>query len=164
MARRLKSESAGAGPGPDGASGAPSELDEIVATLRESRCDYCLSPIDVVRPNDAWAHNRVEFEYMLARAGVEYADVVFAWYCTQCDNFSIVGTDFDEQWLDSEDDAMECAKCSAAAEYRVDPAQAALKDRAKYLAMKKEFGAEAMLSGEAVHCTACGAVDFFPAV
>lgn len=161
MAKRPKKRHDG-GATPPAASGAPAtDLDEIVATLRASRCDYCLSPIEVVRPNDAWAYSRDEFEYMLARAGVKYDDVVFTWYCTGCDNFSIVGTDFEEQWLDSEDEPMECSACSAPALYPIDPAQAALKDRAQYLALKKKYGAVALLSGKAGHCQECNAVEFF---
>ena len=144
-------------------NGSDADLDEIVATLKASRCDYCLSPIDVVRPNDAWAYSKDEIIFMLDRAGKKYADIVFAWYCTGCDNFSIVGTDFEEQWFDSDDDAMECPTCRATAAHFLDPAQAALKDREQYLNLKKVHGADAMLSGEAMACSECDAVEFFPA-
>lgn len=162
MAKRVKKHPDGGAAPSDAAAGPGTDLDEVVATLRSSRCDYCLSPIEVTRSNDAWAESTDEISFMLNRAGKKYDDIVFAWYCTECDNFSIVGTDFEEQWLDSADDPMQCEACSAVALHTIDPAQGALKDRPTYLALKKEYGADALLNGGATYCQQCETVEFFP--
>lgn len=161
MVKRSRSRASSDGPPADLGPG-DAQFDELVATLKATSCGYCLSPVEWVRPVDAWNADRDAIEYMLKRAGAEYADIVFTWYCTGCENFSIVGETFEEQWLDSEDDPMPCEECHALAVNPVDPAQIAVLDRARYLAAKRDHGAEALLSGTATLCDACGAIGLFP--
>ncbi|HJE51496.1 MAG TPA: hypothetical protein K8V15_05895 [Tessaracoccus flavescens] len=125
------------------------------------RCEMCGSHVDWMAFEDLHAEDPAST--MEALGDFSPDEVLYAWRCGDydCPNFSLLGADFEVQWMDSTYAIIPCAKCGGDTEY-LDPAQASHIDRAGYLAAKKKFGAEKVLDGEALHCPACGAVQYVP--
>ena len=115
-----------------------------------------------------------EFEEFFGPDAVQQAD---AWICTTCDAFGIVPDEddgsvpheekfleiYEEEILDLPTDLEDlvCKDCGGTVDW-LDPAQVASIDKAAYMQAKKQFGAAALLDGDAAVCRSCGTITFYP--
>ena len=141
-----------------------------------STCPECGSPIEWFRASELQQYDPAlfrEFEDFFGPDAVQLAD---AWICTTCDAFGIVpdeggGAPYDEEILEIyEEEVLDlaidledsvCKECGGTVDW-LDPAQVASIDKAAYMQAKKQFGAAALLDGDAAVCRNCGTITFYP--
>lgn len=142
-----------------------------------STCTECGAPIEWFRAIELKQYDPAlfrEFEEFFGPDQVQQAD---AWICTNCDAFGIVpdeddgGLPYDEEFLEIYDEEIldlandledsVCRECGGTVDW-LDPAQVASIDKATYMQAKKEFGAAALLDGDAAVCRSCGTITFYP--
>ncbi|AQP45381.1 hypothetical protein [Tessaracoccus flavus] len=136
-------------------------LEEFIRDMSLQTCDYCASPVQWIEPEELIETYPAEVDDVLFDLDLDVGDILMSWVCTECPNFSIIGEDFESQYLDIQGD-VPCLECEATTQ-AIDPAQASHLDREGYLKAKREFGAQAVLDGYAQRCPGCGNVDYYPA-
>ncbi|MDO5676180.1 MAG: hypothetical protein Q4G35_01595 [Propionibacteriaceae bacterium] len=135
------------------------QMQEILRLMNERVCDYCESEITWVEPSNLRSRDPQSFNEVLDRDRIEADSIIMAWECTECENFALIGEDYEVQWLDI---PLECTGCQSRQVEVIDPAQAVHINRERYLDAKKKVGAQRLLNGEAHHCLDCGLVAFLP--
>lgn len=134
------------------------EAQQLLKLMAQRTCDYCDAPVRWCDPDDIAGKDPGSFDEVLAREGIDYGQIEMAWECTSCENFSLLGTDFETQWLDT---PAQCPHCDSYNVNVLDPARVASIDRARYLEMKRKVGAQALLDSDAHQCLDCGVIEFY---
>ncbi|WP_040283351.1 hypothetical protein [Tessaracoccus massiliensis] len=134
-------------------------MQEILQAMASRVCDYCESGISWLDPAELRKRNPEPFDELVTRDLIEPDHVIMAWACDSCENFSLIGEDFEVQWMDS---ALECSQCGSSKVELVDPAQTVHIDRQHYLDSKKLLGVAVLLNSTAEHCLDCGSVAYIP--
>lgn len=138
---------------------ADEEMEELLRLMSERVCDYCDGEITWVDPANLRSRDPQSFNEVVDRDRIDATDLIMAWECTECENFALIGEDYEVQWLDI---PLECTGCQSRSVEVLDPAQGAHIDRERYLDAKRKIGARALLNGEAHHCLDCGLLAFVP--
>ncbi|GAA4893408.1 hypothetical protein GCM10025789_08220 [Tessaracoccus lubricantis] len=135
------------------------EAQRILQLMSEKVCDYCETTVEWLDPESLRARDPQSFDELLDREGIDADEIIMSWDCPECGNFSVMGEDFELQWLDP---VPQCPECDSYEVNVIDPAQVAHLDRARYLELKKQVGAQALLAGDALQCLSCGTISFVP--
>ncbi|MBB1482679.1 hypothetical protein H5392_02240 [Tessaracoccus sp. MC1865] len=135
------------------------EAQKILQLMSEKVCDYCEAPVTWLDPTDLRAADPQSFDELVDRYGIDPEAILMCWDCPECGNFSLMGDDFEVQWLDA---TPQCPECDSYQVEVIDPARVAHLDRARYLEWKKQVGVQALLDGDAVQCHDCGVLSFVP--